>query len=82
MVSHLSGIVRGVPPLPSSPLGILSSFPLKPIIPDSAAQQEKEREGRERVSDFPSSERTNLLLSHVIQPGIEIGKCDCPNKFI
>lgn len=31
---------------------------------------------------FPSGEQTNLLLRHVIRPGIEIGKCYCPNRFI
>lgn len=80
MVSHLSGkSTVGRPPLPSSPLGILSSSPMKPIIPDSAAQQGKERE---RVPSFPSGEWTNLSLARVIQPCIEIGKCYCPNKFI
>lgn len=50
---------------------------MKPIILDSAGGEE-----REHVPSFPSGERSNLLLAHVIQLSIEIGKCYCPNEFI
>lgn len=67
---------------PSSPPGILSSVPTKPIILRAPLSEEEGDGGEERVPSFPSGAQSNLSFVHVTPPAIEMGKCFCSNKFI